>query len=558
VSVLSPYFIHVGRSLLLAMMLATFGAGCSVPACPSGSTDLQGQCVSLTPEAATDAGTRVDPVLGAAASDGETTSGTGADVGGMSGAGVGGGASGVNAGAPSAGTGTAGAAGAMTSGPASGAAAPATAELCRGSEGKAVCDAQGTLLVCNMDGTIASQNACKSPKLCEAGIAAQKCPECLAGQEYKCTGASLAVCAEDGMSFVPSTDCDTPGLCNALVGMCTTAICQPDAFSCQGNVLQKCNGDGTGFEMMTVACAPGMCDAMGGDCNQCLPGQKKCDGAMVMTCNAAGQAYEATACPGTQTCIGAGQCVACDDDGDCSAMTTTCKLGACVQNKCTTKNDDGADCRTSSSQPGMCSGGSCRCVPQCSNKDCGEDGCGGKCPDRCVARGQKCASGDRCVDCTTNGDCSELSTDRCNVGVCNVSAGTCRTDQPTTSCSTPNGSTGRCSNGSCVCTGSCSGRCGGDDGCGKACPENCGSNQMCNRATQRCQDLAYVPCAGSNCFQAGQLCGGGGYCGSDCTVSGTCSSVGGYRQFCDAGVLCQFAAPNCPPGLRAVGERCEL
>jgi hypothetical protein len=212
------------------------------------------------------------------------------------------------------------------------AACAATLELCQGSNGKAVCDAQGMLIVCNPDNTIASQEKCKSAALCQTGIATKTCPTCMAKADHQCLGKTLQVCSDDGTGYTAQEECDTEGLCNALLGMCTTAVCAPGKFSCQNNTLMQCNSAGTGFETNMKPCGQGTCDAAGGDCNECEPGQKMCSQNMAMTCDS-GQTLDMTPCPSGTKCVGAGECVECLSDSDCSSMTKDCKLGVCMQNK---------------------------------------------------------------------------------------------------------------------------------------------------------------------------------------------------------------------------------
>jgi hypothetical protein len=106
----------------------------------------------------------------------------------------------------------------------------AVEKLCVGSNGQPVCDGQGIMLLCNEDGTIRSHEMCTSAKLCQAGVAAGVCATCAANEEYRCSDKALELCTADGMSFVMQEECETAALCNATVGMCTAAVCVPDAL----------------------------------------------------------------------------------------------------------------------------------------------------------------------------------------------------------------------------------------------------------------------------------------------------------------------------------------
>jgi hypothetical protein len=273
----------------------------------------------------------------------------------------------------------------------------AIAELCRGSGGQAVCDGQGALLVCNPDATVASQQLCKGAAHCRAGLASGSCAACIPNEEHHCSGVTLEVCAADGTGFTKVTDCPTAALCNELVGKCTTATCDAGKTACMGDTLTRCNADGTGFTNQT-ACGSGLCDAAGGDCNVCQPGEKSCDQNNVLTCNAEGQRRDSAACPSGGKCVGAGKCVACTADGDCSSMTSGCKVGSCgTDYSCTSKNapDQVTKCSTASGA-GVCQAGSC--VPCIGDGDCAN------------RPGTPICSQNSCVACTNTRGCTSSQT----------------------------------------------------------------------------------------------------------------------------------------------------
>jgi hypothetical protein len=392
----------------------------------------------------------------------------------------------------------------------------ASADLCKSRAGQAVCDEQGGLTVCNADGTVAMQQACLSARHCMAGLPSKACGICVPKEEFSCTGKTLAVCADDGQSFTKQKDCETEALCNKIAGMCTSAVCAPGKAACDANTLTQCNADGTAFQNQTPCPAGTTCDGAGGDCNICEPGMKKCAGSMVGTCNAAGQGYDPTPCPSDTKCSD-GICVACATDDDCSAIAKDCKVGICQGNVCATKNaGDGIAC-TALAKAGTCSGGVCQCTPQCSGKECGDNGCGTgtTCAPGCSG-GQQCNKENRCVECLTAADCNgKTSQNGCGSPMCSP-AGTCGTlfAPSGQSCGT---GTNKCDGaGACkVCTTSCApNSCGGSDGCGGTCT-----------------------CAGQ----------------AQCSASGTCvtaSTSKGLYETCDAGTGLQG---NCAANLACVG-----
>lgn len=458
------------------------------------------------------------------------------------------------------------------------------AELCRGSDGQPVCDAQGTLLFCRDDGTLAGEPmACKSARLCQDGVSAGKCAECIANEEYRCTGTALELCAADGMSFAAAEQCQTEALCNAIAGTCTTAACSPNAYSCQGNTLQKCRADGTGFdEASAVVCGDRSCDAAGGDCNMCEPGQKTCVRNAIMTCDDSGQELVSSACPAGTRCVGAGQCVECEVDADCGELTRGCTAGACEGYRCVSRRAvEGTQC-TTNSRPGTCTAaGACMCAPQC-DKPCGADGCGGQCPNRCGS--QKCVD-DTCKECDpANGrlDCLQPN-NPCQERIC----------QSDDSCSAPrpkaNGTCdGICLDGECVdcltgrdcasghCTNHRCTQCDQTGGCEKrscqresctsegacrwtpsAAGASCGNDgKVCN-SNGGCIDPVYDRCTASGdvddpsraCTTRGKegTCVDDGYCAPLCSGPGDCLPITGASVSCE--YLCIIKCP-CPDGMR--------
>jgi hypothetical protein len=105
------------------------------------------------------------------------------------------------------------------------------------------------------------------------------------------------------------------------------------------------------------------------------------------------------------------------------------------------------------------------CVPACSGKQCGSDGCGGVCGT--CASGQTCSASNQCVgSCVPACSGKQCGSDGCG-GVC----GTCASGQ---TCSASN---------QCVssCVPACSGKQCGSDGCGGVCG-TCASGQTCTSA----------------------------------------------------------------------------
>ncbi|NCN25306.1 hypothetical protein COT94_04405 [Candidatus Falkowbacteria bacterium CG10_big_fil_rev_8_21_14_0_10_37_14] len=170
----------------------------------------------------------------------------------------------------------------------------------------------------------------------------------------------------------------------------------------------------------------------------------------------------------------------------------------------------------------ICFNNTC-CTRQCSNKDCGDDGCGGSCgdcsaPNTCGGAGVTgvcgCISETNIAFCTRNNQtCGPLTAlDNCGisrtVAACDTCDGkTCGDSGCNTtscgSCIAPKTCGGAGVANTCGCTPNCSGKTCGDDGCGGVCG-TCSGTQVCGGAgvANTC-----------GCFP--------GVCGENC---GTCST----------------------------------
>jgi hypothetical protein len=144
------------------------------------------------------------------------------------------------------------------------------------------------------------------------------------------------------------------------------------------------------------------------------------------------------------------------------------------------------------------------CVPNCEDRECGDDDCGGTC-GLCILP-ETCGSYGTC-GCTPKCSGKECGSDGCG--------GKCGTCSSTATCD---------SYGQCIsnCTPECSGRECGSDGCGGKCG-TCSSSYTCDSYGQ-CISTCTPKCSGKECGSDG--------CGGKC---GTCSST----DTCDSYGLCQ-------------------
>jgi hypothetical protein len=253
-------------------------------------------------------------------------------------------------------------------------------------------------------------------------------------------------------------------------------------------VLAACCAIGCGSESTSSSSESGA--------DTCTP---QCDG---RTCGPDGCGGICGRCPSTMTCSAAGQCT--PKLGNSGA---TC--GAC---------NPGETCNAS----GQCVPATC--VPSCTGRSCGPDGCGGTC-GTCPS-GNGCDAFGRCAATSCTPTCSGRT---CGSDGCGGTCGTCGVGQ---NCNTA----GQCTAAACV--PNCSGKTCGSDGCGGTCGQ-CPANATCTNGTSCSCDPGYVPDPTlTSCLPLG------GACPAGLTETGTC--VGDTWVRCDPqhGVTTM----NCGPG----------
>ncbi len=183
------------------------------------------------------------------------------------------------------------------------------------------------------------------------------------------------------------------------------------------------------------------------------------------------------------------------------------------------------------------------CTPDCSGKDCGDDGCGGSCgtcdSGTCNANGiceTTCTpdcSGKDCGDDGCGGSCGTCDNGTCNAnGICET---TCTPDCSGKDCGDDGcgGSCGTCDNGTCNANGQCETACVpdcnnkvcGDDGCGGSCG-TCNAGETCNDSGQ-CEAGCVPSCDGKSCGDdgCGDVCGLCADTGETCNENYTCETT---------------------------------
>jgi hypothetical protein len=328
----------------------------------------------------------------------------------------------------------------------------------------------GTCCAPDCFGKLCGDNGCQGVcGECAAGYECNTYFQCAPVCAPKCEGKE---CGPDGCGgscgeCAPGKACGGDGKCSVCIPDCTGKECGSDGCGgqCGGCPFGSvCGPDDTCGPPCTPQCAGKECgpDGCGDDCGTCMPGETCVDGVCAIVCEpqCAGKECGADGCGGTcgkcapwAWCSAQGKCISdcvpvctgkvCGSDG-CGGSCGTCpnqKLclpdGSCAltgapcgavggQGWCDTNLlvtcDNGTlhvtDCLTEGKNvvceflPAV-NGYGCNahgeCVPSCTGKECGSDGCGGSC-------GQ-CLYGMQCVDgyCKGEGPCGEIT----YMGCCN-------------------------------------------------------------------------------------------------------------------------------------------
>ncbi|GMV42146.1 MAG: hypothetical protein AMXMBFR64_38620 [Myxococcales bacterium] len=421
---------------------------------------------------------------------------------------------------------------------------------------------------------------------------------CMGGCVPSCAGKQ---CGADGCGGICG-ECKQGTSCSN--GQCIpTTQCTPGQTICQGNTVLGCSASGAWTPVQQcpadTPCVAGKCQ--GG----CVP---SCAGKQ---CGSNGCGGSCGTCPDGLTCS-AGQCTQIST-GTCSDIVTCgagCGLNdkACVQ-KCVSLGGQEAqglyskllECVGSVCGQGTpihpqapCSltamQGPCAdiakvcqtqqgCVPQCGNKVCGGDGCGGSCgtcqPGTACSGGQciatpNCVEGAQICEGSTillcvNGNWMKVETcppgTQCQSGKC-APVGQCADGEigcannavawciggqwlPIQQCAPSE----KCLDGACIgsCIPSCAGKQCGGDGCGGSCGQ-CGPLQQCTQGkciavtgTASCSQV--LECALSSCAPSDTAClTKCGQTGTQQAQSQFQAVVGCVAQYCGFGITSDCAA----------------
>ncbi|MBT8495394.1 MAG: hypothetical protein KJO07_20265 [Deltaproteobacteria bacterium] len=353
----------------------------------------------------------------------------------------------------------------------------------------------------------------------------------------------------DASTIVPIVrGCDQPGgeICNSASEACFEGECAPNACLTESNT---CGDEETcGMTCVTVTDACEGVDCAGGTTcyeGSCVAGCFPPSPCLGVTCEDGqycdgGSCFDLNpcegVCPAGEAChvicqpVSPCQDVDCEDNEICVAgecrdnpcYGVDCADGAiCVNGECL-DTCEGCDCEPYET----CVFGRCECIPNCSEKACGDDdGCGGKCRN-CPTAGDVCNTGNgvcSCNDSCSGKDCGELNgcgepcitSGGCRGGTCdgtsNPQAPVCVCEEPSVECEEGGSLANTCCGPGTVCYD----RGGNDtdtltDSCCQP-AKLCGpgpANQDCCTGSEQCIDDAC--CHSSDIGDDGScLCGGG-------------------------------------------------
>ncbi|MFH1531704.1 MAG: hypothetical protein ABIK09_13340 [Pseudomonadota bacterium] len=309
-------------------------------------------------------------------------------------------------------------------------------------------------------------------------------------------------------------------------------------------------------------CAGKICgsDGCGGSCGDCADGEG---------CTAAGQCAGCDVVCADYECgvMGGCDCGTCGEGLQC--MGGMCVAGDTCAGACGAQSAAGCYCDESCAEYGDCCPDVCdqcpeltscgECVPDCTGKICGSDGCDGTCGD--CAAGEACnEAGDACVVATCDGFCGSDSAtpagcwcdetcvdfDDCCADRCDFcpEMPDCTEGPCVAACADKCGTLGDCTCGDCgvgevceanvcvpdgPCVPDCTDLVCGDDGCGDSCGD-CAAGETCDAGAciiEIGEDVVEPGCESDDDCADGETCNANGVCksaGGGGGGGGTCST----------------------------------
>ena len=243
---------------------------------------------------------------------------------------------------------------------------------------------------------------CPEEEFCDAGICL---PDVCAAGGTGCDGQDATLCEQDGSGWTVTETCGQGWYCDA--GACLGYACEAGASWCEESMFKACSDDGKELLEETDCAATGLyCTPEGCLETICPPGQVYCqDDETLATCSEGGMELSTEPCEDGHYC----------EDGACVPQVCEPFAPICEGNVATVCNAKGSGPMIGGTvcAPGeqVCTDGVCvDCEVDCSEKECGDDGCGGFCG---ICLDEICTEG-TCVECW---DGNQEPWDGCNDGV---------------------------------------------------------------------------------------------------------------------------------------------
>ncbi len=387
--------------------------------------------------------------------------------------------------------------------------------------------------------------------------------------------ALVGACASvEGLSSYSTGPC-TGGVCDAGLDAVSsgadatadarggmTPVCTPGQTRCDGNAVVSCEASG-------VWSAPSSCQGVcvaGACAGSCAPGTTQCSGNGVEGCGPDNQWQAPTACT-NQTCVagvcqgacapGQTQCLgnlvqSCDAKGQWQTQTTCSgSTPACLNSTCVQCAPGAVQCVSGGAGTQTCtSGGAWGATVDCKNQTCFNGACTGSC-----APGQTQCSGNSVQTCGPTGTfqggtpCAQ-PTPSCVSGACACSESTCG------GTCTPLTTVTNC--------GACGVKCNATNATGSSC-DGTTCSYTCQAGTSDCNkgtppdgdgcECATPACCGTGCQT--KHSNGFGQFFYDCNPPGTftvasamaaCAAYTGNSAMCSTGGLCNNNALVCANG----------
>jgi hypothetical protein len=167
------------------------------------------------------------------------------------------------------------------------------------------CNSSSALERCRSDGTKWEPiEQCINRVLCNPQATRCESPRCPIAGAQRCLGNTRQACRADLTGWDEISVCSATGSCDPRLG-CLDTPCTSGAYRCNDVTLETCvNGDWT---RVAICQTTALCNATQRECTAatCAPGERQCQGNVLLRCNAALDGWDEL-----ETCSGSTKCSA--------------------------------------------------------------------------------------------------------------------------------------------------------------------------------------------------------------------------------------------------------